>query len=255
MSIVWILSILSIISVVTVTTISCADRRGPGPDKIDAGPGEINAGPGKIDAGPGESALEKINGSGNIIKSEIDVNDFNIVEVSGEGILIIEQGDAEGLIIKTDDNLLEYVKVSISEKKLEIENMVDDGYDLVPTEAIYYYLNIKDIIELKLPGVVTVECDSLRTSSLNLDMSGVVDVGLSGEIGILNISVDGVGTLNGRDFSSTECSISGTGNANIIISVSEILDIDFKGIGSIKYIGDPEVKKDVGKLVDVENID
>jgi hypothetical protein len=68
------------------------------------------------------------------------------------------------------------------------------------------------------------------------------------------MSVDGPGDLKGRDFLTTECSISGTGTADIVISVSEKLDIDFKGIGSIKYIGDPEVKEDAGELVDVEKI-
>ena len=86
-------------------------------------------------------------------------------------------------------------------------------------------------------------------------MSGVADVELSGEINILNISVDGVGTLKGRNLSSTECSISGEGNAHLTISVSKTLDIIFKGIGTINYIGKPEVtKEDAGKLVEVERI-
>ena len=86
-------------------------------------------------------------------------------------------------------------------------------------------------------------------------MSGVANVELSGEIDSLIISVDGVGELKGRDLLSTECSISGTGNATITISVSEILDIDFQGVGSIKYIGEPIINKDVDFLVQIEKID
>ena len=251
-----ILTLLLIISVVAVTVISCSDNKGQGPGEINAGPGEIDAGPGEINAGPGETDLKKINGSGNIITSEFDVTDFNKLEVSGEGVLVINQGDQEGLVIETDDNLIEYLKVSVSGEKLKLENIVNEGYDLVPTDGIYYYLKVKNLEELKLPGAVTVKCDNIQVSRLDLDMSGVADVELSGEINILNISVDGVGTLKGRNLSSTECSISGEGNAHLTISVSKTLDIIFKGIGTINYIGKPEVtKEDAGKLVEVERID
>jgi len=205
--------------------------------------------------GPGTTELEEINGSGNIIEREIGIQDFNKVDVSGEGVLIIEQGDEESLVIETDDNILEYVEVNVSEGILKIENVVDEGFDLVPTDAIHYYLKLKNIEELTLPGVVTVICDSLQVSRLNLDMSGVTDIELSGEINSLSIFIDGVGDLEGRGLLSTECSISGTGTANIVVSVSEILDIDFQGIGSIKYIGDPEINENVGNLVDIERID
>jgi hypothetical protein len=251
-----IISVLFLISFVTITAVSCAeDIKGPGPSKT-PGPGEdFNPGPGEIDAGLDDLDLIAIEGSGNTTTTAVDVKDYNRIEVSREGILIIEQGDTEGLVIETDDNLMDYIKVSVSDKKLKIENIVDEGYDLVPTEAIYYYLKLKELKELKLPGVVTVKCSSLQVSSLNLDMSGVTDVELAGKADILNMSVDGPGDLKGSDFLTTGCSISGTGTADIVISVSEKLDIDFKGIGSIKYIGDPEVTKDVGKLVDVEKID
>ena len=217
--------------------------------------GACNTAPGPSDTpGPDTTNLEEINGSGNIVEREIDVQDFDKVEVIGEGIIIIEQGDTESLVIETDDNLLEYITASVSNNKLKIEKIVDDGYDLVPTDSIYYHLKIKNIEELSLLGAVKVNCDSLQISRLNLDMSGVADVELSGEVESLDISVDGVGDLKGRDLLSTQCSISGTGTANITISVSKILDISFQGIGSIKYIGDPEINQDVSALVQIEKI-
>ena len=231
--------VVLVIGVVLVGACDTADTT-PGPDAT---------------PGPGATDLEEINGSGNIIEREIDVQNFNKVEVSGEGVLIIEQGDEESLVIETDDNILEYIEVSVSEHTLKIENVVDEGFDLVPTEAIYYYLKLENIEELTLPGVVKVICDSLQVNRLNLDMSGVTDVELSGEIDSLNISVDGVGDLKGRNLLSAECSISGAGTADITISVSEILDINFQGIGSIRYIGNPEINEDVGLLVEVEKFD
>ena len=258
-----ILSLLLLVSIVSLTVISCSDdKKGPGPGEISAGPGEISAGPGEISAGPGEIVagpggfdFKEIKGSGNIKTREFNVSNFNKVEVSGEGVLVIEQGDVVSLDIETDDNLFEYVKVSVSGEILKIETLYGEGYDLVPTDSIYYYLKFKDLEELKLPGAVTVKCDNLQLSKLDLDMSGVADVEVAGEINIINISVDGVGNLKCGNLSSTDCSINGDGNAHITISVNGKLDINFTGIGTIKYSGDPEVNKNIGKLVDVERID
>ena len=242
------LSLLLVISLVVVAVVACTDDTGPGP-------GEINAGPGEIDAGPDESDFKKINGSGNIETREYDVSNINKVEVGGEGVLIIEQGDSEGLVIETDDNLFEYLKVSVSGGILKITTIYDEGYDLEPTDSINYYLKLKDLEELKLPGAVNVKCDDIQLSRLDLDMSGVASLEIAGKVGILDISVGGVGTLKGRDLSTTECNISGGGTADITISVSNTLDIVFKGVGKINYIGEPEVnKQDVGKLVDIVKI-
>ena len=104
------------------------------------------------------------------------------------------------------------------------------------------------------PARINVKSDNLQLGNLNLIMSGVSDVELMGGIGNLNIIVDEIGDFFGRDLLCNECSISGTGTANIILNVEEKLDINFKGTGSIKYIGNPEVNQDVGNLVNIENI-
>ncbi|MFC2159595.1 GIN domain-containing protein [Actinomycetota bacterium] len=239
-----ILIIICFISVLTITLFSCKLPLAPNDSK----------GPDSIDAGPDESDLNTIKGSGNIKSIEIDVKDFNKVVVSGEGILIIEQGDAEGLIIKTDDNLLEYIKATVTGSELKIDNIVKIGDDLVPSDSIYYYLKVKDLLELGLPGVVKVESENIQLNSLNLLMSGVSDVELIGEIDSLNIVIDNIGNFKGRDFFCKKCVISGNGTVNIIVSVEEKLDIDLKGTGSIKYIGNPEINQDVGDLVNVEKI-
>ena len=115
-----ILSLLLVTGIVVVAAVSCSDSTGPGPGEINAGPGEINAGPGEIDAGPGESDLKEIEGSRNIETREFDISNINKVEVGAEGTLIIEQGDVEELVIETDDNLFEYVEVSVSDGILKI---------------------------------------------------------------------------------------------------------------------------------------
>ena len=198
--------------------------------------------------------MKETKGSGNVISRQVDVENFNKVEVSGKGILIIEQGDTESLVIETDDNLIEYVKVSILEGKLTIENIVDDGYELVPTDNIYYHLKVRDLKDLALPGVVTVQCDNLKTDELFLDLSGVVNVELCGNTDSLTIAAGGVGTFNGKEFNVTECSIHGNGNIDIKVSAIENLEIGYKGIGKVYYTGNPEITGEPGMLVDVTRI-
>ena len=63
-----------------------------------------------------------------------------------------------------------------------------------------------------------------------------------------------IGNFASKDLLWKECTTSDNGTANIVVNIEEILNIYFKGTGSIKYIDNPEVKKDVSNLFDVKKI-
>ncbi|MBC7333857.1 MAG: DUF2807 domain-containing protein, partial [Actinobacteria bacterium] len=59
------------------------------------------------------------------------------------------------------------------------------------------------------------------------------------------ISISGVGSYDAKELESRNCKIviSGTGKATV--NVSETLDINMSGIGSINYIGNPSVTQSI----------
>ena len=90
-----------------------------------------------------------INGSGNIRTESRPVSDFTAVNFTGFGELTFVQGEAEALTIETDDNLLPYIKTTVSRGTLTIG--FDDGARtplLRPSDSIRYQLTVKTLTAL-----------------------------------------------------------------------------------------------------------
>src|SRR5262245_27179722 len=93
--------------------------------------------------------LNLINGSGHVITESLAVSDFTEVDFSGFGELTLVQGESESLTIETDDNLLPYIKTTVSQGTLAIG--FDEGPTtpiLRPTDSIRYQLTVKTLTAL-----------------------------------------------------------------------------------------------------------
>ena len=54
-----------------------------------------------------------IKGSGNLITETRQVSNFDSIDLSGSGEVIVTQGGSESLTIETDDNVMEHVKAEV----------------------------------------------------------------------------------------------------------------------------------------------
>ncbi len=59
------------------------------------------------------------------------------------------------------------------------------------------------------------------------------------------INILGSGTYQAKDLESKVVKINVAGAGSAIVNVSEELDAEISGVGSVEYIGDPTVKQDV----------
>ncbi len=96
---------------------------------------------------------------------------FSSVDHSGEGKLIIEQTGPQSLVVRAEDNLLQYIQTVVVGDDLEIRT--EPGVDIQPTQSIEYLLTVDDQTGAELKGVGRIECDGLSTNRLDLDFSGV----------------------------------------------------------------------------------
>ena len=68
--------------------------------------------------------VRHVEGSGNVITVTRNVADFEAVSLSGFGELNITQGDAVSLNVRTDDNIMPYVKTEVrNEVRKEIKGL------------------------------------------------------------------------------------------------------------------------------------
>jgi hypothetical protein len=90
-----------------------------------------------------------LNGSGKIIDQDMKIADFSSVEVKGAFILEIIQGESAKVIIRTDDNLVNRVRVSLENKIVKIG--IDAPSSFFPTSLIVK-ITMPQITGLNLSG-------------------------------------------------------------------------------------------------------
>ena len=209
-----------------------------------------------------------VRGSGDIIVERRNVSGFNKVLVEGAGRIIITQGDKESLIIETDDNLMEYIKVEVKGDTLEIgfeDNVVFSSgrgrIALDPTDGFVFRISVIDLNAIAVSGAADIEIEKIKTDqfditlsgaglvavddldarTLNVLVSGAGDVNLAGRVDNQVVRLSGLGHYQAFSLESqvAAITISGAGGANVW--VTESLDVSISGAGDVKYYGDPSV--------------
>jgi hypothetical protein len=213
-----------------------------------------------------------VRGSGDVIVDDREVRDFEKIQISGVGRVVITQGDSESLSVETDDNLLEYIETDVKGDTLEIGFSKDTSFGvgggrkvLEPTEGFTFRISVVDLTRISLAGAAKVEVDKLKTDQLDIQLSGAGDISvddlngdqldvqisgagdvdLAGKVGEQVIVLEGLGRYQAYDLESQNAtvSISGAGGANLW--VNETLEVTISGAGDVKYYGSPEVTPEI----------
>jgi hypothetical protein len=208
------------------------------------------------------SAWQTVHGSGNLVSEERQVSGFDEVSVSGEGELVLVQGNEEVLTIQTDDNLLAFIRSEVHNGRLSIGPR---NVNLRGSERIRYQLKLKKMNALESSGSGKIEANSIKADRLALRVSGSGKMNvahleaqeLSGHIsgsGSLSaaghaetqdINISGSGSYHASDLKSSkaEAHISGSGHA--ALWVTEELTAHISGSGGVEYRGDATVESHV----------
>jgi hypothetical protein len=209
-----------------------------------------------------------VRGSGKVITEERQVSDFEKIQVSGVGKVVITQGDTESLTIETDDNLMEYIETKVRGNTLEIGFTNDTSFSpgggrkvLEPTSGFVFRIGIIDLNDVSVSGAARVEIDKLKTDQLNVSLSGAGDINVSdlngdqlnvhisgagdvelaGKVESQVVSMEGVGRYQAYDLESQNATvtISGAGGANLW--ATDTLYVTISGAGDVRYYGSPTV--------------
>lgn len=207
--------------------------------------------------------LRVIQGSGNLITEIRQVSNFDSIELSGSGQVIVTQNGREALSIETDDNVMEYVeaKVENGTLKLGLVTGIPTGTNVQSHTRLVFYVDIDQLNSLATSGSGKIEADRVSTGALSLsvsgsgaiqiadlsasdvtaDLSGSGKIDLAGEADLQDIAISGSGSYSAGDIcsQSVEVRISGSGNATVCATGT--LDADVSGSGSVDYYGSPEV--------------
>jgi len=196
-----------------------------------------------------------IQGSGNQVTQERQVEPFTSVDVSGSIKLVLQQDSVQQLLITADDNIQEHIKTRVKGGKLTVElnNICDAGPVKVYAKAKTFTgvsgsgaveissadrINAEDF-SLDLSGSSKVSLD-ISAANVTTNASGSSEITLTGQAASHRIGLSGSGRVNAFDFVVADYSIEASGSSKMYINVLNSLDVNTSGSSDIEYRGNPQ---------------
>tara|TARA_R110001583_G_scaffold412_2_gene3853 strand:+ start:96609 stop:97331 length:723 start_codon:yes stop_codon:yes gene_type:complete len=204
---------------------------------------------------------KKIKGNGTIKSETRAVSNYDKIAVAGSFNVKLIKGNEGSIIVKADENLMEYIVTEVKSGSLKIK--IKKGYTISTTKTILVTVPFETINAVSLAGSGDVYSeDIIESTDLELSLAGSGNLNLNVSAKNLSSKIAGSGnmTLNGNS-NEFNCSIAGSGNVNgyelkaLIASVkiagsgnvkiNAVNEIHAKNVGSgnIYYSGNPSVKK------------
>jgi hypothetical protein len=187
--------------------------------------------------------LGGIRGSGVFKTESREVTTFSSIAFKSVGKLKIQQNGKESLTISAEDNILPILESRVSDQTLFISNVNESSIN--PTKPIEFVVEVKSLENLNVDGVGSIEAKDIQGKRLSVSLDGVGSVAIAGNVDVLELNLDGVGSFNGEDLNAKQATVRNKGVGSAVVNVSEELNATVLGIGSIEYIGSPQVKESI----------
>ncbi len=194
---------------------------------------------GVLPVGPLDDNETTITGSGNVVTEPRTVSGFTGVSVHGVARITIEQTSEETLTITAEGNVLPVLISEVRDGRLFLGPEENISFEL--HEEIVYHLHVRHLGSIEINGVIYADAVGLDTESLDVDILGVSHLMVSGRAPLQDVFISGVGTYHAQALASERVTIDGDGVINATVQVSDSLTVRACGVGSIEYIGAPEV--------------
>ena len=184
-----------------------------------------------------------IRGDG-IFKTESrEVTTFSTISFKSVGKLKIQQTGKESLTIIAEDNILPILESRVSDQTLYISNANTSNID--PTKPIEFLVEVKSLESLNAKGVGSIEIKDIQGKQLSVFLDGVGSIAIAGNVDVLDLELTGVGSFDGQALKTKQAQVRNKGVGSAVVNVSEYLDASVSGLGSIEYIGSPQVTESV----------
>jgi hypothetical protein len=214
---------------------------------------------------------EHVKGDGNIVTQSRQVGNFVGIDAGGATNVEITQDSAYSIKIEVDNNLQEYIEVSVENGILYVRQR--DNTSINPSRDIKVYVSAPlfnklfasgassiitksrissdDKIKLDASGASKIEVD-MKVPQVDADLSGASFVSVKGETKIIYIGCSGSSEVKAFDLlaESADVDLSGASHAEVYASVK--LDAKASGASDIRYKGNAAVTSDVSGAGSIE---
>jgi hypothetical protein len=207
-----------------------------------------------------------IEGSGNVVTEDREASGFSAVVLANMGRVVLEQGEAEGVTVRADDNILPYLVTEVRGDVLRI-GMTTRGATAImrPTEPVVFTVTYRELSGLAVSGSGSIDADGLEAPFLELSLSGSGTITISalegGQVrsslsgsGVISLKgtadaqtldMSGSGGYHAPELATRDTRVSLSGSGMIDVNASEALSASISGSGLVRYTGEPTITKSI----------
>lgn len=180
-----------------------------------------------------------IDGSGDLETRELDLDNFDTIDLGGAFTVEIRFGDRQKVEVTIDDNLWDNLETDVSGGTFEL------GWDKKcdPDDDCSVVITMRELKQFNVHGACDATIENFDGDRFEFYVSGAAELEIDGEVDELDIQISGAGELDARDLKAkhVKVRISGAGDGELF--ASESIDARISGAGSLDYWGNPEHKK------------
>ena len=198
---------------------------------------------------------EGIQPSKKLITRDYKVKEFNKIDAGTVGDIYYTQS-ADG---KTDvqiygpDNIVALIQVAVKDSTLLLS--IDKSKKVRNFKKMKITITSPTLNSISFKGVGDIKIKSLICSSLNVQSMGVGNVKLEGTVQAATLHSKGVGNIEAGNLQANIVEASSQGVGDITCNAVESINAAVRGVGSIKYKGNPTIKslnkKGVGTIKNI----
>jgi hypothetical protein len=188
-----------------------------------------------------------VRGSGNVITESRDVRGFSEIAVVGSGNVVVDVNGTESLTVEAEDNIMPLLKTEVRSGRLELS--VESS--ISPTTDVTYTVTAVALDGVSISGSGDVTATGIDAEPFDVEISGSGKVEPVGTADTLTLSFSGSGRYAGEGLVASVGTVRVSGSGDAVVNVTDDLDVDVSGSGSVEYIGEPTVTESISGSGDI----
>jgi hypothetical protein len=222
-----------------------------------------------IDIDDDDGIFGCIDADGPITSAELDLDNFDKIELAMAARVILTQGDVQEVTFEGKSDILDEMNLDVRNGKWIIRT--DDCVRDVDNLTFYITTPYLERIALTSSGDIestntllahdleiynsgSGEIDlALEADDTDVDISGSGDVYVEGEADELNLDISGSGDFEGFNFACNRVDVRVSGSGDAEVRASNTLKVRISGSGDVSYKGEPTIEVTItgsGDLID-----
>jgi hypothetical protein len=188
-----------------------------------------------------------VRGSGNVITESRDVSGFNQIAVLGSGNVVVDVNGSESLTVEAEDNIMPLLKTEVRNGRLELS--VESS--ISPTVEVKYTITAATLDGLSISGSGNVAATGIDAEAFDVEIRGSGKVEPVGTAETLTLGISGSGRYAGEGLIASVGTVRVSGSGDAVVHVTDDLDAEVAGSGSVKYIGEPSLTTSISGSGDI----